>query len=93
MSRMATSFNESIGDARFYVILTGLRKPNFNGGCLQKSNFFLLFLFLTFDKGLLNKFVDFTCGGRLMHTDFHDSNPVKHFLYLDDATFTGNQVK
>jgi len=77
---------------RFYIVLTGGSVHKKNGTtCTQKSNLFLAILAFCYNGNLLDNFEDFLCRETPLHDDVL-SEVVTNFVYLDDASFSGDQM-
>lgn len=78
---------KDLGNDGFYIFLT-----RSNSECRQKSNMFLAIMAMARNKQLTHGFVDFICGDNPLHHEKIDTH-VKQFVYLDDVTFSGNQIR
>lgn len=81
------SLSENLVDNGFYIYLT-----RSNSECRLKSNMFLAIMAMARNDQLTRNLVDFICGDNPLHHDNIDTR-VKHFVYLDDVTFSGNQIR
>jgi hypothetical protein len=88
-------------DNRFYIVLSGSKKSNNKSGsgsasgsksdgCFYKSNMFLATVMMSYRPELADSFVDFICDSQPLHTRMDKS--VLHYVYVDDASFSGNQL-
>lgn len=81
------ALSEELGNDGFYIYLT-----RSNSECRMKSNMFLATMAMARNKRLSSNLVDFICGDNPLHSDKIETY-VKHFVYIDDVTFSGNQIR
>lgn len=87
MQELCEKLSCQLGDNKFYIYLS-MNHEDFR----DKSNIFLAVMAIARSKKLAVNFVDFICGYRPLYTNQLDLD-VKNFVYLDDVTFYGNQMK
>lgn len=80
---------DAIGDRPFYIYLSTSETDE----CVEKSNMFLAIIAMSRNKKMLSNFKDFICGqdGDTLFSGNIDES-VKDFVYLDDVTFSGQQL-
>lgn len=88
--RVLASIQSSPKAKRFYIAISGDRDDNRQQHCLGKSNLFLATILLAQTPALIPMFEDFVCSAAPIH--LRSDSAVRHIVYVDDATFTGEQV-
>lgn len=86
MGRISTDVNK-----QFYIVLGGTSDHDSPDRCFSKSNMFLSTILLASNPEMTKYFVDFICDSEVMHGEMDPS--VSHFIYVDDASFSGTQIK
>lgn len=77
---------DRIGDNPFYIYLSEGKH------CDLKSNMFLAIMAMCRNKRMVHNFEDFICGEKTLYTGDIDPTIV-NFVYLDDVTFSGKQIR
>ena len=91
---IANELNDTLEEqnvSRFYIVLTGKKEDNSIDSCMYKSNLFIALMFMSFNVGLIDKFVDFICETKPLYTSEIDHD-IQDYVYIDDATFSGTQM-
>ena len=86
MGRISEDVNK-----KFYIVLGGTSDHDSPDRCFSKSNMFLSTILLASNPEMTKYFVDFICDSEMMHGEMDPS--VSHFIYIDDASFSGTQIK
>lgn len=84
---LCEKLSRKLNGEKFYIYLSEERE-----GCQIKSNMYIAIMSLARNREMARDFVDFICDSKPLHHEDIDPS-VNNFVYIDDVTFSGSQIK